>query len=89
MILLSLVFTDDTLSHILMYMRFNLDNYKNEWLRINRKIVFEQVVIDIENGDLIKIMKNPNLDYPEQFMILVKIRNYILCTCDYGLHTLL
>ncbi len=60
-------------------MFFNWNNDKNKWLILNRNISFEQVVVAIENGDFFEIMKHPNLKYPNQFMILVNINDYIYC----------
>ena len=60
-------------------MIFNWDNDKNEWLIKHRNISFEQVVVAIESGSFLEIMKHPNLSYPDQFMILVEINNYIFC----------
>jgi hypothetical protein len=60
-------------------MTFNWNNDKNIWLQLNRNISFEQIVIAIESGDFLEIMKHPSLAYPNQFMILVKIDDYIYC----------
>jgi hypothetical protein len=61
------------------YMIFNWNSEKNKWLVSNRNISFEQIVVAIENGDFIGIMKHPNYNYPNQFMILVIINEYIYC----------
>ena len=61
------------------FMIFNWNNDKNEWLISNRGISFEQAVVAIENGHIIEIMKHPSLFYPNQFMILLDIDEYVYC----------
>jgi len=53
---------------------------KNEWLKEERGIGFEDVLLSIENGDLLDDLEHPNRDkYPNQyvFIILVRIKNYV------------
>jgi hypothetical protein len=68
--------------HTLKYIKsmiFNWNNDKNKWLITNRKISFEQIVVAIENGSFVQILKHPGLNFPNQFMILVAIDDYIYC----------
>jgi hypothetical protein len=51
------------------YYKWNHD--KNETVKAERGIVFEQVIIHIERGDLIDVVEHPN-----QQMLIVKIKNY-------------
>ena len=61
-----------------MDMRFIWDNNKNELLKKNRSISFEQVLISIENDQIVDVIENPNQKkYKNQIFILVKINNYI------------
>ena len=57
------------------YYRWNHE--KNEKLKIERGVGFEQVVLHIERGDLIDVVEHPNQSrYPNQQMLVVKIRDY-------------
>ena len=56
--------------------RWNHD--KNERLKAERGIGFEQVILHIERGDVIDVLTNPNQSkYPNQQMLIVNIRDYI------------
>lgn len=58
--------------------RFSLE--KNEILKKERNISFEDVILSIENGNLLDDIEHPNKDkYPNQniFIILVKIKDYV------------
>lgn len=51
---------------------------KNEWLKANRHVSFEEVVYAIEIGQLIAILAHPNSrKYPRQKIMLVGINNYV------------
>ena len=57
------------------YYKWNHD--KNERLKAERGIGFEQVVLHIERGDLIDVVEHPNQSkYPNQQMLIVKIKDY-------------
>ncbi len=59
-------------------MQFNWNDEKNQWLKKERNISFEQVVIAIESNDIVDILENPNkLKYKNQIMILVNIDDYV------------
>jgi uncharacterized DUF497 family protein len=50
---------------------------KNEQLKTERGISFEEVVFHIENGDLLDEVDHPNQEkYPHQRMYIVRIGHY-------------
>lgn len=58
--------------------RYSLE--KNEILKKERNISFEDVILSIEDGNLIDDIEHPNKEkYPNQniFIILVKIKDYV------------
>ncbi len=56
---------------------FQWDNAKNGWLKENRGVCFEEVVILLEREDVLEIVNPPNQDkYPGQKIPTVKIGNY-------------
>jgi len=56
---------------------FRWDNEKNEWLKKNRRVSFEQVVILMEREDVIETIEHPNQDkYTYQKIAIVKIGDY-------------
>ncbi|HAK89860.1 MAG: toxin [Nitrospirae bacterium GWC2_46_6] len=56
---------------------FRWDNEKNELLKKNRGVSFEQVVILMERGDVLETIEHPNQDkYPGQKIATVKIGDY-------------
>jgi uncharacterized DUF497 family protein len=57
---------------------YNWNNDKNELLRKNRAICFEDIVLYIDKGFLIDDIVHPNQEkYPGQRMLVVDIENYI------------
>lgn len=64
-----------------MYMMyFDWDSDKNLLLLKERGISFEQIVIEINIGNLLDIVENPNQNkYPGQLMYLVKVEDYVYC----------
>lgn len=59
-------------------MVFNWDNEKNQWLKKERNISFEQVLIAIESGDIVDILEHPNKKrFTNQILILVAINDYV------------
>jgi uncharacterized DUF497 family protein len=57
---------------------FDWDNGKNEFLRIARGVSFEEVVFHIQNGDVLDVIRHPNLTrYPKQQMIVLNIEGYV------------
>jgi hypothetical protein len=55
---------------------FNWDDKKNSVLTKTRHISFEQIIIDIENGNILDILENPNKQYKNQILIVVNHDNY-------------
>ena len=56
---------------------FRWDKEKNEWLKKNRRVSFEQVVILMEREDVLETIEHPNQDkYPDQKIAIVKIGDY-------------
>jgi uncharacterized DUF497 family protein len=56
---------------------FRWDNEKNEWLKENRGVSFEQVVILMERGDILETIEHPNQNkYPGQRIAALKIDDY-------------
>ena len=58
--------------------RYSLE--KNELLKKQRDISFEDVILSIEKGDVLDDVEHPNKEkYPNQniFIILVRIKNYV------------
>ena len=59
---------------------FIWDNKKNQWLKEKRHCTFEDVLINIEKGNIIKVLEHPNQGiYPGQKIILININNYVYC----------
>jgi hypothetical protein len=57
---------------------FRWNPNKNEWLKANRNICFEDVAFFIEKGNILDIIDNPNQEkYPGQQIYLVNINNYV------------
>ena len=58
--------------------RYSLE--KNEILKVQRDISFEDVILALENGKLLDDIEHPNKEkYPNQniFIILIEIKNYV------------
>jgi len=56
---------------------FRWDNEKNEMLRKNRGVCFEQVVILMGRGDVLDTIEHPKQDrYPGQKIAIVQIDDY-------------
>ena len=59
-------------------MKFEWDAEKNEWLKKERGISFEQIIFHLSQGDLWKMADHPNQEeYPGQEIYFVIIENYI------------
>ena len=59
-------------------MRFEWNPGKNEWLKKERNISFEQVIFHLSKGDIWKIADYPDQkNYPGQKIYFVIIENYI------------
>ena len=56
---------------------FRWDNEKNEWLKKNRGVSFEQVLILMEREDGFETIEHPNQNkYPGQKIATVRIDDY-------------
>ena len=59
-------------------MKFDWDPEKNEWLKTERDISFEEIALLLSTGCLWKLTKHPNQKkYPDQQVFLLPIDNYI------------
>ena len=53
------------------------DEQKNEWLKQNRGLGFEQVAVLIERGQVLEVVDHPDQrKYPKQKMAIVEIDGY-------------
>ena len=51
---------------------------KNEKLKAERGVSFEQIAMHIEKGDLLDIVAHPNQEkYPNQQLLVVEINHYV------------
>ena len=58
--------------------RFNWNPEKNEQLRGERGISFEEILFHIENGDILDILKHPNqTKYQGQQIFVVAVNDYV------------
>ena len=56
---------------------FSWDAEKNELLRRERGISFEEVVFHIERGDVLDLLQHPNKErYPGQRIFVVNVEGY-------------
>ena len=56
---------------------YNWDPSKNEKLKVERNISFEEVVLHIEQGDEVDVFEHPNQErYPGQKISVVLIEGY-------------
>ena len=59
-------------------MKYDWNPEKNEWLKKERKISFEEVVFHLSQGDVWKIADHPDQkNYPRQKIYFVIIEDYI------------
>lgn len=57
---------------------YDWNREKNELLKGERDISFEEVYIAIESGGLLEVIKHPNpKKYPSQKLFVVSINNYV------------
>lgn len=55
---------------------YTWNNEKNEQLKNERDISFEEVVFHIQKGDLLDVIQNPSEKYQNQRMFIININNY-------------
>jgi uncharacterized DUF497 family protein len=66
-----------TLNYDLSMKYFSWNEEKNEQLKRERNVSFEEVVFHIERGDLLDIVEHPNQErYQGQRLFIVNIDNY-------------
>ncbi len=54
------------------------NNEKNEWLKANRKVSFEAVLLAVSNDGFIDDIQHPNeILYPNQRLLIVRIKEYV------------
>lgn len=57
---------------------YDWNEQKNEWLRTDRDVCFEDVLIAINEGRMLNVEKHPNLlKYPKQKMYIVQLGEYV------------
>lgn len=57
---------------------FNWDDKKNELLEKTRGVCFENVVVCIQNGDVLDVIRHPNRErYPGQNIIVLNMTGYV------------
>jgi hypothetical protein len=57
---------------------FDWNDEKNEFLKSARDVSFEEVVFHIQNGDVLDVIRHPNVDrYPKQNIIVLNIEGYV------------
>lgn len=57
------------------YLDWSLE--KNEWLKKNRSIGFDEVMIALIEDGILDTIDNPSKNFPEQKVFVVRINNYI------------
>ena len=59
-------------------MKYEWDSSKNQWLKVNRNISFEEIIFHLGKGDLWRIADHPNQErYPGQKIYFVIVDDYI------------
>ncbi|MDM8569090.1 toxin [Thiotrichales bacterium HSG1] len=57
---------------------FEWNEEKNKWIKENRNISFEEIVLFIENGGLLDTYEHPDKEkYPRQSIFVVKTKLYV------------
>lgn len=59
-------------------MKYEWNSDKNEWLKTNRAISFEQIIFHIGQGDVWRLADHPNQErYPGQKIYFVIVDDYV------------
>ena len=59
-------------------MKYDWNSDKNEWLKTNRNISFEEIIFHLGLGDVWMVADHPNLEkYPNQRLYFVVVDNYV------------
>jgi len=57
---------------------FDWNDEKNEFLESTRGICFEDVIIHVQNGCVIEVVRHPNRErYPKQNIMFLDVKGYI------------
>ena len=63
-----------------MLMYYDWDEEKNNLLKSERNISFEQIIVEIINGNLLDVLEHPNQQkFPNQLMYIVRSEDYVYC----------
>ena len=56
---------------------FRWNHEKNEWLKLERGISYEEIVLAIDAGGLLDLLRHPNqAKYPKQLVLVVALDGY-------------
>lgn len=56
---------------------FDWSQEKNEWLRAERDVAFEEIVYHLQHGGLLDVIVHPNQEtYPNQRIFIVNVEGY-------------
>ncbi len=59
-------------------MEYTWSQEKNDLLKLERGISFEEIVVAIESENFVDILDHPNRDkYPNQYLFVVRINSYV------------
>ena len=59
-------------------MKYDWNSDKNEWLKTNRHISFEEIIFHLSQGDIWMVADHPNQKkFPKQRIYFVIVENYI------------
>ena len=59
-------------------MKYDWNPDKNEWLKKNRNISFEQIIFHLSQGDIWMVSDHPNQEkYPKQRIYFVVVENCV------------
>ena len=57
---------------------FDWSDEKNEMLERTREVCFEDVLVHIQNGGVLAVIRHPNQDrYPNQNVIVLNVEGYV------------
>jgi len=57
---------------------FDWSNEKNDYLERTRGVCFEDVLVSIQNGNVLDVIRHPNRErYPGQSIILLNMDGYV------------
>ena len=61
-----------------MVSEFDWSDEKNEWLRRSRGLCFEDVLVCIQNGGILDVIRHPDRElYPMQSIIVLNVEGYV------------